>query len=93
MVESGTLLHSDFVIPSSFDIGHSSFLVFDHSSPDVLDLRVMSQHVHTPIAPSKKCAQNPAHDADNDRAPERAPEVIYMESDHHTRNDEQQQPV
>src|SRR5438093_9970129 len=43
---------------------------------------MMSEHMHVPVAATEKCAQNPAHDADNDRAPERAPEVIHMEADH-----------
>src|SRR5437763_1619496 len=44
---------------------------------------MMSEHMHVPVAATEKCAQNPAHDADNDRSPERAPEVIHMEADHH----------
>src|SRR6266850_886298 len=70
-----------------------ALVVFNNSASDAPYLSMMGQHMHTPIAPSKKCAQNPTHAADNHRAPERTPEMIYMESDHHTRNDEQQQPV
>jgi hypothetical protein len=53
----------------------------------------MAQHMHVPIAPAEKCAQNPANDADNYRAPERTPKAIHMESDYNARHDKQQQAV
>src|SRR5206468_11624546 len=69
-------------------------LVFSKNpAPDAFYLGVMGEHMHVPVTPAKKCAQNPAHDADNDRAPERAPEVIHMESDHYTRHPKQPQPI
>src|SRR6478672_4971507 len=54
---------------------------FNHATPDPPNLCVMGKHVHAPIAPPEKRAQNPANNADNDRTPKRAPEMIHMESD------------
>ena len=54
---------------------------------------MMRQHMHVPITPAKKCAQNPANDTDNYRAPECTPKAIHMESDYNARHDKQQQPV
>jgi hypothetical protein len=59
------LRHSDFVIPSCFGIRASSFLRFNHAAANALNLRMMREHMHVPITPAKKCAQNPANDADN----------------------------
>jgi hypothetical protein len=68
-------------------------LILNHSAANGLNLCVMSQHMHVPIAPAEKCAQNPANDADNYRAPERTPKAIHMESDHNARHEKQQQAV
>ena len=53
----------------------------------------MRQHMHVPITPAEKCAQNPANDTNNYRAPERTPKAIHMESDYNTRHHKQQQAV
>ena len=67
--------------------------MLNHSSANGLNLRMMRQHMHMPITPAEKCAQNPANDADNYRAPERTPKAIHMESDYNARHYKQQQPV
>src|SRR5262249_16178599 len=70
-----------------------ALVIFNNSAWDALNLRVMVQHMHTPIAPSKKCAQNPAHDTDHYRAPERTPEVVHVESDDYAWHYKKQQRV
>lgn len=67
--------------------------MLNHSAANTLNLRMMREHMHVPITPTEKCAQNPANDTDNYRAPERAPEVIHVESNNYARHDKQQQPV
>ena len=54
---------------------------------------MMRECMHAPVASAKKCAQNPANDADHDRAPERTPEVIHMEPNNYAWHYKQQQAV
>ena len=70
-----------------------ALVVFNNSASDAPYLRMMGQHMHTPIAPAKKCAQNPANDADDNRAPKRAPKAVHMKSDYYTRHYKQQQAI
>jgi hypothetical protein len=53
----------------------------------------MGQHMHASIAPAKKRTQNPADNADYDRAPECAPEAVYMKSKNDSVHQKQQEPI
>jgi hypothetical protein len=53
----------------------------------------MRENVYTSVAPAKKCAQNPADDADDNRAPERAPKAIHMESHHDARDHQKHEAI
>ena len=64
-------------------------ILFNNTAPDAPYLSVVSQHMHVPIAPPEKRAQNPANDSDDDCTPERTPKVIHMESDYDARHHEQ----
>src|ERR1700756_2205201 len=61
-----------------------ALFVLKDSTSDAACFGVMSQHMHASIAPAKKCAQNPADEADHNRAPECTPEAVYMKSDNNT---------
>src|SRR6266705_4455907 len=82
-----------FVIPSCFGIRASSFLVLNHPSPDTPNLCMMREDMDAPGASTKKCAQNPADDTNDDRAPESTPKTIHVESDHDTGHEEQHQGI
>src|SRR5438093_1113927 len=44
-------------------------------TPDTPDLGVMREHMNTSVASTEKCAEQPAHDGNYDRAKKRAPEA------------------
>jgi len=46
-----------------------------------------------PIASTKKRAQHPTHEANQDRAPKSAPEAVHVEAMHELMNQEQHQAV
>jgi hypothetical protein len=71
----------------------ASFVRVNHASPDAPNLRVMREHVDTPVAPAKERAQYPADDADNNRAPERAGKRINVKTDNDARHNEEHQAV
>jgi len=53
----------------------------------------MGERMHPAIAASEKGAQDPAHDADQDRAPESAPETVDMEAMHELVDEEKHESV
>ena len=71
----------------------ASLVSLDHASADPPDLRVMREHVDAPIAPAKERAHYPADDADNNRAPERAPKAGDLKTWHYLANEFQHQRI
>ena len=53
----------------------------------------MREHVDAPIAPAKERAHYPADDADNNRAPERAPKAGDLKTWHYLANEFQHQRI
>ena len=70
-----------------------ALLVLKDSTPDWPHFAVMSQNVDASVASAEKCAQKPAHKADQDGAPESAPKAVYMKSRNHARDYEQQETI
>jgi hypothetical protein len=71
--------------------GHFSSL--DHSAADTLNLRVMGENMDTPVAAAKERAQNPADNADHNRAPERAGKSLNVKTYYDVRHNEQHQAI
>ena len=69
------------------------FVRFDHTTLDTPDLGMMREDMDMSVAPAKKCAQNPADDADDDRPPEGTPKTVHVKSDHNTGHEEQHQGI
>jgi hypothetical protein len=57
-------------------------VLIDHTAADTPNLGVMCKDMDVSITPTKKCAQDPADDADNDRAPERAAKSVNVKANH-----------
>src|SRR5437870_9465418 len=89
--ESVLFRHSDFVIPSCFDVRVSSF--FNNPAPDTLDLVMMREHVNTSVAPAKKCTEQPTDDRNDNRAEKRAPETGNFKTLHYLANEFQHQRI
>src|SRR5205814_1871864 len=53
----------------------SAFVGLDYAALHTLNLRVMRQHMHSSVAPAKKCTEQPAHEWNYDRAEKCAPEA------------------
>jgi type I restriction-modification system DNA methylase subunit len=53
----------------------------------------MSERINVAVAPAKECAQQPADDANQDRAPESASETIDMKSMHKLIHDQEHEGV
>jgi hypothetical protein len=53
----------------------------------------MRENVYASVASTKECAQNPADDADDNRAPERAPKTIHVESHHDARDHQKHEAI
>lgn len=70
-----------------------TLLVLENSTADAACLRVVGQHMHAPIGPAKKCAEDPADEANHNRAPECAPKAAYMKPGNDTRYQKQQQSI
>src|SRR5437588_1556476 len=54
---------------------------------------MVRQHVDPSVTAAKECAQEPAHEGDNDRAKNRAPEAVDLETRHNLAHELQHQRV
>ena len=54
---------------------------------------MMREDMNASVAPTKKCTKNPAHDTNDDRAPEGTPKTVHVKSDHDTGHEEQHQTI
>ena len=68
-------------------------LVLNDSTTDLPCISMMGQYVHASIASAEERTQDPADDADHDRAPECAPEAVHMKSQNDSVHQKQQEPV
>src|SRR4051794_26962424 len=66
---------------------------FDNAAGHRFHWVVVRQHMHSPIAPSKKRAQNPTDDTDDDRSPESAAKALDMKAIHDPRNEKEHESI
>ena len=68
-------------------------LPLNHAAPHALNLAMMREHVDASVAATKKSAQQPTDDRNDDRAEKGAPETGNFKTWHYLANEFQHQRV